>query len=132
MKGRDAGCGVIVITSSIASMHNSTAVDTTSYSTTKAGTDHLVHLLAAKFARWYVRVVGLNPGFVPSAMNPMGSGGEKDIFAGLVGKVPAKRMAGRDDLVGTVVWLCSKAGAYVNGSCVVLDGGRLLSANGQV
>ena len=33
-----------------------------SYATTKAATNHLVALLAAKFARWYVRVVGINPG----------------------------------------------------------------------
>jgi NAD(P)-dependent dehydrogenase (short-subunit alcohol dehydrogenase family) len=38
-----------------------------SYATTKAATDHLVALLAAKFARWYVRVVGINPGCKSSA-----------------------------------------------------------------
>ena len=48
--------------SSIASLHNATNVDMMSYATTKAATDHLVSLLAAKFARWYVRVVGINPG----------------------------------------------------------------------
>jgi NAD(P)-dependent dehydrogenase (short-subunit alcohol dehydrogenase family) len=61
-KGRDHGCGVVIITSSIASLHNATNVDMMSYATTKAATDHLVSLLAAKFARWYVRVCGINPG----------------------------------------------------------------------
>ncbi len=61
-KGRDEGRGVVVITSSIASLHNATNVDMMSYATTKAATDHLVALLASKFARWYVRVVGINPG----------------------------------------------------------------------
>ena len=61
-KGRDEGRGVIVVTSSCASMHNCTNVDLTSYATSKAGTDHLVALLASKFARWYVRVCGINPG----------------------------------------------------------------------
>ena len=56
------GRGAIVITSSCASMHNATNVDLTSYATSKAGTDHLVKLLAAKFSRFYVRVVGINPG----------------------------------------------------------------------
>lgn len=50
------------VDSSIASLHNATNVDMMSYATTKAATDHLVALLAAKFARWYVRVVGINPG----------------------------------------------------------------------
>jgi NAD(P)-dependent dehydrogenase (short-subunit alcohol dehydrogenase family) len=61
-KGRDYGRGVVVITSSIASLHNATNVDMMSYATTKAATDHLASLLAAKFSRWYVRVCGINPG----------------------------------------------------------------------
>ncbi|KAJ9190695.1 hypothetical protein DTO164E3_9207 [Paecilomyces variotii] len=50
-KGRDEGRGVIVVTSSCASLHNCTNVDLTSYATSKAGTDHLVRLLASKFQR---------------------------------------------------------------------------------
>jgi NAD(P)-dependent dehydrogenase (short-subunit alcohol dehydrogenase family) len=60
--GKGAGRGAIVLTSSCASMHNATNVDLTSYATSKAATDHLVKLLAAKFSRFYVRVVGINPG----------------------------------------------------------------------
>lgn len=61
-KGRDVGRGSVVITSSCASMHNCTNVDLTSYASSKAATDHLVKLLAAKFGRWYVRVNSINPG----------------------------------------------------------------------
>jgi NAD(P)-dependent dehydrogenase (short-subunit alcohol dehydrogenase family) len=60
--GKDDGRGAIVLTSSCASMHNATNIDLTSYATSKAATDHLVKLLAAKFSRFYVRVVGINPG----------------------------------------------------------------------
>lgn len=60
--GGDAGRGVVVVTSSCASMHNATNVDLTSYAASKAATDHLVRLLAAKFNRFYVRVNGINPG----------------------------------------------------------------------
>jgi NAD(P)-dependent dehydrogenase (short-subunit alcohol dehydrogenase family) len=66
VNGRDHGRGVVVVTSSCASMHNATNVDMMSYATTKAATDHLVALLAAKFARWYVRVCGINPGCMTS------------------------------------------------------------------
>lgn len=61
-EGRDQGRGVIVITSSCASMHNVTNIDLTSYAASKAATDHLVKLLAAKYHRFYVRVCGINPG----------------------------------------------------------------------
>nr|KAK5437395.1 hypothetical protein LTR18_009257 [Exophiala xenobiotica] len=50
-KGRDEGRGVMIITSSCASMHNCTNIDLTSYAASKAAIDHLVPLLASKFAR---------------------------------------------------------------------------------
>jgi NAD(P)-dependent dehydrogenase (short-subunit alcohol dehydrogenase family) len=65
--GKDEGRGVVIMTSSIASLHNATNVDMMSYATTKAATDHLVSLLASKFARWYVRVIGINPGCMSPA-----------------------------------------------------------------
>ncbi|KAJ6007335.1 hypothetical protein N7540_011311 [Penicillium herquei] len=129
IKGRDEGRGVIVITSSCASMHNVTNVDLTSYATSKAATDHLVRLLAAKYNRFYVRVVGINPGFVPSNMNPVGA--EGNIFSSLFDKVPAKRAGSSEDLAGTILYLVSKAGAYVDGVSLCVDGGRILLANGQ-
>ncbi|KAF2090632.1 7-alpha-hydroxysteroid dehydrogenase [Saccharata proteae CBS 121410] len=128
-RGRDVGRGVVVVTSSCASMHNCTNVDLTSYAASKAATDHLVRLLASKFARWYVRVVGVNPGFVPSAMNPIGA--EGNMFAGLFDKVPARRAGRLGDIAGTVLYLCSEAGAYVDGTSLCVDGGRVLVANGQ-
>jgi NAD(P)-dependent dehydrogenase (short-subunit alcohol dehydrogenase family) len=51
IRGRDVGRGVMIITSSCASMHNCTNVDLTSYAASKAAIDHLVALLATKFAK---------------------------------------------------------------------------------
>ncbi|OQD79410.1 hypothetical protein PENANT_c052G05511 [Penicillium antarcticum] len=128
-KGRDEGRGVIVITSSCASMHNVTNVDLTSYATSKAATDHLVKLLAAKYNRFYVRVIGINPGFIPSNMNPVGA--EGNIFSSLFDKVPAKRAGNPEDMAGTILYLVTKAGSYVDGVSLCVDGGRILLANGQ-
>ncbi|KAF6829164.1 short chain dehydrogenase [Colletotrichum musicola] len=127
--GRSQGRGIMVIMSSCASMHNVTNVDLTSYATSKAGSDHLVRLLAAKFGRFYVRVVGMNPGFVPSNMNPVGK--EGNIFSNLFDKVPAKRAGNEEDMIGALLFLVSRAGAYVDGVNLCVDGGRILVANGQ-
>ena len=126
VKGRDVGRGVVIITSSCASMHNCTNVDLTSYATSKAATDHLVALLASKFGRWYVRVNAINPGcrcslvsidrsgtdflctVVPSTMNPVGAAG--NMFANLFDKVPSRRAGKMEDIAGTVLYLCSQAG----------------------
>lgn len=128
-KGRDVGRGVIVITSSCASMHYSTNIDLTSYAASKAALDHLVKLLAVKFARWYVRVNSINPGFLPSKMNPVDEGGNQ--FAELFKAMPAQRIGKMEDIVGVVLYLCGQAGAYVDGQCLCVDGGRTLLANGQ-
>ena len=69
---------------------------------------------------------------VPSNMNPMGTGAGADIFGDLVEKVPAKRAGSLDDLAGIVLFLVSKAGAYVHGRSIAIDGGRTLFANGQL
>jgi NAD(P)-dependent dehydrogenase (short-subunit alcohol dehydrogenase family) len=127
--GRETGRGVIVMTSSCASLHNSSNIDLTSYATSKAGLDHLVALMATKFAPWYVRVNSINPGFVPSRMNPVEEGNNQ--FAELFAKMPATRMGRMEDIAGTVLWLCSKAGSYVDGRSICVDGGRVLLANGQ-
>ena len=40
-------------------------------------------------------------------------------------KIPATRVGGEEDMAGVILWLCSKAGAYINGNIVVTDGGTL-------
>lgn len=45
---------------------------------------------------------------VPSQMNPIGA--EGNMFASLIDKVPAKRVGNIDDLAGTIIYLCSRAG----------------------
>lgn len=63
---RGDGRGCVVITSSCASMHNCTNVDLTSYAASKAATDHIVAMLAAKVGRFGIRVNGINPGCILS------------------------------------------------------------------
>lgn len=39
--------------------------------------------------------------------------------------IPATRSGDEEDLAGVVLFLCSRAGGYVNGCVVVVDGRRL-------
>jgi NAD(P)-dependent dehydrogenase (short-subunit alcohol dehydrogenase family) len=39
--------------------------------------------------------------------------------------VPLRREGTKEDMAGTILFLASRAGAYLNGSVLVTDGGRL-------
>jgi NAD(P)-dependent dehydrogenase (short-subunit alcohol dehydrogenase family) len=39
--------------------------------------------------------------------------------------VPAERAGTEEDMAGAVLYMCSKAGAYLNGNVLIVDGGRV-------
>jgi len=39
--------------------------------------------------------------------------------------IPATRIGSEEDMAGTALYLASRAGAYLNGLSLVIDGGRL-------
>jgi len=100
------------------------------YGASKAAVHHLVKQLATTLAPYAIRANCICPGLYTSEMtdplfdrmglaNPVGEG---TISPELV---PATRSGGEEDMAGVILWLCSKAGSYVNGNIVVTDGGRL-------
>jgi NAD(P)-dependent dehydrogenase (short-subunit alcohol dehydrogenase family) len=48
----------------------------------------------------------------------------------LAGETPSKRAGTEEDMVGTALWLLSKAGAYMDGKVIRVEGGRLLILKG--
>lgn len=78
------------------------------------------------------------PGIYPSEMTK-GSMSGLEPFSGIQGhsdyfkdardmtadKVPAERSGSEEDIAGAIMFLASRAGAYVNGDCLMTDGGRL-------
>jgi len=40
---------------------------------------------------------------------------------------PNQRLGKAEDIAGTVVYLCSRAGSHANGTHIVLDGGSILA-----
>lgn len=39
--------------------------------------------------------------------------------------IPAERLGREEDMAGTILYLASQAGSYLNGSVVLIDGGRI-------
>jgi len=47
----------------------------------------------------------------------------EDFYHRLVARIPLRRIADTDDLVGAVLFFCSDASSFVTGQILTLDGG---------
>lgn len=93
-----------------------------SYTASKAAVHHLTRTLADEFAARRITVNAFAPGPFASKMTAFATG--TDEKAAIVGKgVPLGRIGNADDIAGATLYLCSKAGAYVTGAILPLDGG---------
>lgn len=93
-----------------------------SYSASKAAVHHLTRIMANEFAARRITVNALAPGPFRSRMTAFATATDEQ--AARVGEgVPLGRIGSDDDIAGAVLYLCSRAGAYVTGAILPLDGG---------
>ncbi|MCU0272579.1 MAG: SDR family oxidoreductase [Acidimicrobiales bacterium] len=90
------------------------------YSAGKAGLWAMTHAMAAELAPHGIRVNALAPGTVDTDM-VRNTGPEA--AASMAKASLMKRAADPDEMVGPALFLCSDAGSFVTGQCVVADGG---------
>jgi NAD(P)-dependent dehydrogenase (short-subunit alcohol dehydrogenase family) len=94
-----------------------------SYGASKAALHHLTRQLAADLAARAITVNTLCPGYFPTAMTAHLQSEEGAPAGILEGHIPLGRFGAPGDIAGAIVFLCSRAGAYVTGAELVLDGG---------
>ncbi|KAF8473556.1 hypothetical protein BDZ91DRAFT_714932 [Kalaharituber pfeilii] len=100
------------------------------YSASKAAVHHLTRNLALELGPRGILVNCIAPGFFPSKMADGLIGAEGGIEE-LGRQNPNGRLGRPEDIAGTLVWLCGKAGEHVNGVIVPLDGGKRLDVEGK-
>lgn len=93
--------------------------ETYSYHASKSGLIYLTKRLAARLVRDNIIVTSIAPGAFASDMNTQARDHGEEI-----GKhIPAGRIGSDEDLAGTAIYLASRAGDYVVGDTIALDGG---------
>ncbi len=93
--------------------------ETYPYQASKAAVIHLTKRLAARFIQDHICVSGIAPGAFASEMNKAA----KDQSDAVGKMVPAGRIGVDSDMAGAAVFLASKAGDYVVGDTIAVDGG---------
>jgi NAD(P)-dependent dehydrogenase (short-subunit alcohol dehydrogenase family) len=95
-------------------------MDTYSYAASKAGVHHLTRALARKLGPEHITVKAVAPGPFESKMMAatLRAFGDK-----IAQSAPLRRIGRPDDMAGVAVFLASRAGSYVTGAVIPVDGG---------
>jgi NAD(P)-dependent dehydrogenase (short-subunit alcohol dehydrogenase family) len=93
-----------------------------SYGASKAALHHLTRALCKRLGRDRITVNAIAPGPFPSRLTNTDSDAVKKSVQTYI---PLGRPGEPEDVEGLAVFLASRAGAYVNGSTIALDGGYI-------
>lgn len=93
--------------------------ETYSYAASKAGLIHLTKRMALRLAQDNIVCNGIAPGPFASDMNKQA----RDHADEVAQRVPVGRIGNEDDMAGAAIYLASRAGDFVVGETIVVDGG---------
>jgi len=93
--------------------------ETYSYAASKAGLIHLTRRMSLRLIKDNIVVTAIAPGAFASDMNREA----RDHADEVSGHIPAGRIGTDEDMAGAAIYLASRAGDYVVGSTLVVDGG---------
>ncbi len=98
------------------------AMESYAYSTSKAGVHMLTRHLASALAAESITVNAIAPGPFDSKMMAFALD-DPQTRAAVAARVPLGRIGEPDDMAGTAIFLASRAGRYLTGAVIPVDGG---------
>ena len=101
---------------------------TYSYSASKAAIHQLTRVLAKEVGPQHITVNAVAPGPFPSKM----MAATLEAFGeAIAASAPLRRIGRDDDMAGIAIFLASRAGSYLNGAVIPVDGGIATTASGS-
>ena len=117
---KQADARIINITSVIGLIGNAGQVN---YAASKAGLIGLTKSLAREFSGRGVTVNAIAPGFIVTDMT---DGLTEEMKAGILDRVPLKKLGEVDDIAATAGFLASPRARYITGQVLAVDGGMVM------
>jgi len=121
---RERKDGAIIIVSSIGGLRGTPIIG--AYNISKAADFQLARNLATEFGADNVRVNCIAPGLIKTDFAKALWENPETLKRALSG-TPLKRIGEPEELAGAAVYLASKAGAYMTGQMMVVDGGATVT-----
>jgi len=103
-------------------------VETYSYLASKAGLIHLTRGMAAQLIRDNIVVSAIAPGAFGSELNREARDNGEEVAK----KIPSRRIGTDEDMQGVAIYLASRAGDYVVGFTITVDGGLVFADRSEV
>ena len=97
---------------------------TAAYGSSKSGLLMLTKTLAVEWAKYNINANAIGPGYIATELTePLWT--DEDFNKWVLSKTPLARWGRPDDLIGTAVLLASRAGEFITGQIIYVDGGWL-------
>jgi NAD(P)-dependent dehydrogenase (short-subunit alcohol dehydrogenase family) len=119
--------GAVIVVSSIAGLKGNTNLG--AYGISKAADFQLVRNLAVEYGPHNVRVNALAPSIIRTDFARK-LWEDPAIYAKAVSGYPLRRIGEPDEVAGAAIFLASRAGAFVTGQVLVIDGGVTIAEGG--
>ncbi len=116
--------GVVILTSSLSSVRGNKGIGL--YGLSKAGVAQLARNLAVEWGPANVRVNAISPGVIATEFaRPLTD--NETVLARRLALTPLRRVGEPAEIAGVAVMLAARAGAFITGQNLIVDGGTLIS-----
>ena len=116
----ETGSGKIIFTCSLLTFQG--GINVPGYAASKGALGSLVKALANEWAGKGVNVNGIAPGYIATD-NTEALRNDEERSKSILSRIPANRWGQPEDFKGPAIFLASKAGEYVHGTILTVDGG---------